>query len=80
MRQISPLFWYRDYDDKKIDLLIEQDGKLFPVEIKVTANPNKSMIKNFGLLKNQGNRALICMRSTDIPLTENVNAIPVGYI
>ena len=74
------IYWYRDTQQKEIDLLIERDGKLHPIEIKLTSNPNKSMLKHFKVLDNQGYGGLICMRESDIPLTEDVSAIPIGYI
>ena len=74
------IYWYRDTQQKEIDLLIERDGKLHPIEIKLTSNPNKSMLKHFNVLDNQGYGGLICMRESDIPLTEDVSAIPVSYI
>ena len=74
------IYWYRDKKQKEIDLLIERDGKLHPVEIKLTSSPNKSMVKNFDILQDAGQGALICPRETDITLTENVNVIPVSYI
>lgn len=75
-----PLFWYRDFDNKEVDLLIEQNGKLYPIEIKLTASPDKSMVKNFSLIKNIGEGGLICMYDTDIPLAKDINAIPVNYL
>ena len=74
------IYWYRDTQQKEIDLLIERDGKLHPIEIKLTSNPNKSMLKHFNVLVNQGYGGLICMRESDIPLTEDVSAIPISYI
>ena len=74
------IYWYRDTQQKEIDLLIERDGKLHPIEIKLTSNPNKSMLKHFSVLDNQGYGGLICMRESDIPLTEGVSAIPISYI
>lgn len=74
------IYWYRDTQQKEIDLLIERDGKLHPVEIKLTSNPSKSMIKNFDIISNRGYGGLICMRDSDIPLTDDVSAIPVNYI
>lgn len=74
------IYWYRDTLQKEIDLLIERDGKLCPVEIKLTANPNKSMVKNFDLLENSGIGSLICMKDKIMLLTENVYVIPVSYI
>ena len=73
-------YWYRDADQKEIDLLMERDGKLHPLETKLTANPNRSMLKNFSVLKNPGYGGLICLMNKDCPLTENVSAVPVGYI
>lgn len=74
------IYWYRDTQQKEIDLLIESNGKLHPIEIKLTTNPNKAMIKNFNIIDNSGYGALICMRELDIPLTDEVCAIPVSYI
>ena len=74
------IYWYRDTQQKEIDLLIERDGKLHPIEIKLTSNPNKSMLKHFNVLDNQGYGGLICMRESDISLTEGVSAIPISYI
>lgn len=74
------IYWYRDTLQKEIDLLIEKDGKLYPIEIKLSANPNKSMIKNFNIINNAGHGALICMSDKEMMLTENVKVIPVSYI
>ena len=37
------LYYYRDSDAKEIDLLLEQDGKLYPLEIKKMATPPKKL-------------------------------------
>ena len=34
------IYYYRDKDKKEIDLIIEKNGKIYPIEIKKTANPN----------------------------------------
>ena len=46
-----PIYYYRDKDQKEIDLLIYQNGILSPVEIKKAASPGKSATKNFHVLK-----------------------------
>ena len=46
-----PLYFYRDTNQKEIDLLIEHDRTIYPVEIKTTASPDKKMAKAFGILK-----------------------------
>lgn len=45
-----PVFYYRDKDQKEIDLLIYQNGVLSPIEIKKAASPGKGAIKNFHVL------------------------------
>jgi predicted AAA+ superfamily ATPase len=44
-----PLYYYRDSNAKEIDLIILQDGTLFPIEIKKSANP-AGAAKHFGVL------------------------------
>ena len=59
------LYFYRDRDAKEIDVIIEGDGKLFPLEIKKTATPDKRIIKAFGVIDRAplkiGASAVLCM-------------------
>ena len=45
-----PLYFYRDSNQREIDLLIYQDGVLTPIEIKKGSAP-KNAVKNFDALK-----------------------------
>ena len=76
------IFYYRDKDKREIDIIIEQNGKLYPVEIKKSANPDKSAIKNFSVISNNklGEGSVICLSKDDYPITQTVNAIPISYI
>jgi len=59
------LYFYRDRDAKEIDVVIEGDGKLCPLEIKKTAAPDKRIIRTFGVLDRAslkiGTSAVLCM-------------------
>lgn len=59
------IYFYRDRDAKEIDVVIEGDGKLCPLEIKKTAVPDKRIIKTFGVLNKSsmeiGTSAVLCM-------------------
>lgn len=44
------LWYYRDKDSKEIDMVIEQDGVLHPIEIKKSINPDSKMITSFAVL------------------------------
>lgn len=60
----SHIYYYRDKDAKEIDLLMEGDGQLYPIEIKKTATPEKKMMTNFSVIAKsplkQGTGAIIC--------------------
>lgn len=78
-----PIYFYRDKDKREIDLIIEQDGKLHPIEIKKSANPSKSMIENFKVLENikeVGEGAIICMYDKIFDLDEKNKVIPFRYL
>lgn len=59
------LYFYRDRDAKEIDVIMEGDGKLCPLEIKKTATPDKRIIKAFGVIDKSplqvGTGAVLCM-------------------
>ena len=76
------IYYYRDKDKREIDVIIECNGKLYPIEIKKSSNPDKSAIKNFSVISedNLGNGAVVCLAKEDYPITKNINAIPISYI
>ncbi|MDO4384301.1 MAG: ATP-binding protein [Eubacteriales bacterium] len=91
-----PIFYYRDKDQKEIDLLLYQDGTLFPIEIKKSASPGKTAIKNFDVLNpiqsksnfdnleslktKIGTGSVICMANDLLPIDENNWYVPVWLI
>ena len=80
-----PLYYYRDKDKNEIDIVIEEGGVLYPIEIKTTSDPTKSMAKSFRLLENipgktAGTGAVICLAKEPLPLKENVWILPAQNI
>lgn len=59
------LYFYRDRDAKEIDVILEGDGKLFPLEIKKTATPDPRLTRVFGVINKSplqlGTGAILCM-------------------
>ena len=45
-----PIYFYRNRDMNEIDLLIEKNGTLYPIEIKKHADPQKKDMNAFSLL------------------------------
>ena len=79
------LYYYRDKEKNEIDLLIEDGGVLYPVEIKTASEPGKSAAAAFRVLKNiygktAGEGAVVCMGREVLPVAENVWTLPVNLI
>lgn len=71
--------------EAKIDLLIEQDDILYPIEIKMSENPKLTMTNAFDVIekipeKKRGTGAIICMYESVLWLKDNIVALPVEYI
>jgi len=91
-----PLFYYRDKDKKEIDLLIYQDGTLYPIEVKKSASPGSQAIKHFDVLNpvteperfgaldqykiNVGEGAVVCMANDLMPIDKKNWYVPVWMI
>lgn len=91
-----PIFYYRDKDQKEIDLLIYQNGVLSPIEIKKAASPGKTAIKNFKVLEPAtreemfgglehlkveiGTGSVVCMANDLLPVDEKNWYVPVWLI
>ena len=78
------MYYYRDTNQKEIDLLIFNDNTVYPVEIKKSANPGKAAIKNFDVVKKfgctVGNGIVLCMMENIMPIDENNYYVPIEYI
>lgn len=78
------LYYYRDRDSKEIDLIIEGDGKLYPLEIKKTALPDKRLVKVFEVLNKSplqvGAGAILCMAEQFGAIDRNNLIVPIWMI
>ena len=78
------LNFYRDTNQKEIDLIIEQDGILHPVEIKLSSNPDSRAIKAFSILeksnKKIGSGGIVCMTEDPFPIDAMNSLIPANII
>lgn len=84
------IFYYRGKDrsasgENEIDLIIEEDGVLYPVEIKMSGNPKASMGAANQVLdkipdKKRGMGIILCLIDKKTYLRENLVALPINYI
>lgn len=83
------LFYYRGKDknkyDNEIDLIVEENGILYPIEIKMTATPKSEMASTNKILdkisdKRRGMGVVLCQCDKKIYLRNNLLALPIEYI
>lgn len=84
------IFYYRGKDknvtnENEIDLIIEENGILYPIEIKMSGNPKASMGATNQVLdkipdKQRGMGIILCLIDKKTYLRENLIALPISYI
>ena len=76
--------YYRDRDAREIDVILEGDGKLCPLEIKKTATPDKRIIRAFKLIDKSplelGTSAVLCMADELGAFDSNNLIVPIWLI
>ena len=80
-----PIYFYRDKEMNEIDMIIEEGGKLYPIEIKKYADPARRDIEAFDLLDKiggakRGSGGVICLYDNLITLKGDDRVIPVQYL
>ena len=78
------LYFYRDRDAKEIDVILEGDGRLCPLEIKKTATPDKRLTRVFGVIEKGplqlGTGAVLCMADKFSAFDSNNLIVPIWMI
>lgn len=78
------MYYYRDKDAKEIDIVLEHDGVLNPIEIKKSANPGPELVKVFSLLDKsstpRSKGAVICMKPELSAIDRENYIVPVWMI
>jgi predicted AAA+ superfamily ATPase len=66
------LTYYRDSNSKEIDVFVEENDTIHPLEIKKSANPNSREVKKFTVLDKtnlkRGSGGIVCMCEEPIPI------------
>lgn len=78
------LYFYRDRDAKEIDVVLEGDGKLCPLEIKKTAVPDRRLVRVFSVLEKSsmqvGTGAILCMADAFSAFDRNHLIVPIWMV
>lgn len=78
------LTYYRDSNAKEIDLFVEENNAIHPLEIKKSANPDRREVKKYELLDKASLErscgGILCMCEEVVPIDEKNCFIPCNLI
>lgn len=78
------MYYYRDKDAKEIDIVLEHDGVLNPIEIKKSSNPGAELVKVFSLLDRsstpRSKGAVLCMKPELSAIDRDNYIVPIWMI
>ncbi|MCC8168249.1 MAG: ATP-binding protein [Clostridiales bacterium] len=78
------IWYYRDKDSNEIDMVIESDGQLHPLEIKRSVNPGSELIGAFSVLDKssaaRGTGAVLCMRPELSAINSEHYIVPIWML
>lgn len=78
------LWYYRDKENNEIDLVIESDGQLHPLEVKRSVNPGSELIRTFRILDSgsvpRGTGAILCLRPELSAIDADHLIVPIWMI
>lgn len=78
------ILYFRDSNAKEIDVFVEENGKIHPLEIKKSASPDHREVKKYHVLDKasvaRGNGGIICMCEEPIPIDADNCFIPSNLI
>lgn len=78
------IYYYRDKDNKEIDIVLERNGTLYPIEVKKTMMPDKRWTNVFGVLDKtslkRGTGGILCLSDKFTAFDRDNLIIPVWEI
>jgi hypothetical protein len=82
--QEPPLWFWRTKDGQEVDLLLAEDGLLFPIEVKLTASPDAGDLRGVRSLARSGVSlgpgAVVCLTPEPFPLDRTMEALPASSL
>lgn len=79
-----PMWYYRDMDAREVDMVLEANGKLHPLEVKKSVNPSGRATSAFRLLDKasvpRGEGVVVCMKPEVTPVSRDVTLVPAWVL
>lgn len=76
--------YFRDSNAKEIDVFLDENNVIHPLEIKKSASPDRREVKKYSVIDkaslNRGNGGIICMCEEPIPIDKDNCFIPSNLI
>lgn len=83
-KSTANLTYYRDSNAREIDVFVEENNRIHPLEIKKSANPDRREVKKYEFLDKtsltRGCGGIVCMCEEVIPIDEQNCFIPCNLI
>ena len=78
------MYYYRDKDAKEIDIILEHDGVINPIEIKKTSNPGTEVTRVFSVLDKgsipRSKGAVLCLKPELSAIDRDNYIVPIWMI
>ena len=78
------LWFWRDKEGREVDVLIAEEGELLPLEIKLSAHPDRRTLASMAAIERSGTPlaagAVVCLAPARVPLTDRVQVVPACHI
>lgn len=83
-RNSALLSFYRDQKAQEVDIFVEENGKIHPLEVKKSANPDRKVIRRFKIIEKttleRGSGGIVCMFPRPFPIDDKDALIPGNII
>ena len=80
----APVCYYSDKEKCEVDLIVERDGCIHPIEIRKTASVRNSGFRGFDFLRSLktpvGHGCVLCFHKELIPFSREIDIVPIGYL
>lgn len=78
------IYYYRDANSKEIDIILEQNNTLYPLEIKKSAAPDSREVKKYEILDKaslkRGPGGILCACESVVPIDKDNTYIPAWIL
>jgi predicted AAA+ superfamily ATPase len=78
------MYYYRDTDNKEIDIVLESGNQLYPLEIKKAASPSPAITRTFKVLDTanipRGNSAIVCTKQELAAINKDTVIVPTWLV